>query len=114
MYTTGQTKLGNIMEFYKFAESGTEGIKVFPASVWLNLLSETEMCAFFRSTTQIIVDTALLMTNRDWLVDVESSWFDDVMTACGAESIFTNDRVAQFKRGVRQISESEYRFPTGI
>ena len=102
------------MEFYKYAESGTEGITVFPASVWLNLFSETEMCAFFRSSTQIIADTALLMSNRDWLVDVESSRFDDVMTACVAEDIFTNDRVAQFKRGVRQISEPEYRFPTGI
>jgi hypothetical protein len=68
------------MEFYKYAKSGMEGIKVFSASVWLNLLSETEMCAFFRSSTQIIADTALLMSNRDWLVDVNSTRFDDVMT----------------------------------
>lgn len=59
----------------------------------------------------ISTDTVLLMSNRDWVVNVESSRFDDVMTACVAENIFTSDRVAQFKRGVRQISEPEYRFP---
>ena len=97
------------MDFYKYEEIGREGMEVFPASVWLNLLTETEMCAFFRSSTQIIADTALLMSNRDWVVDVTSSMFDDVMTACVSESIFTNDRVAQFKRGVRQVGEPEYR-----
>ena len=97
------------MDFYKYEETGREGMEVFPASVWLNLLTETEMCAFFRSSTQIIADTALLMSNRDWVVDVTSSRFDDVMTACVSESIFTNDRVAQFKRGVRQVGEPEYR-----
>jgi len=97
------------MEFYKYAESGMEGIKVFTSSVWLNLLSETEMCGFFRSSEQIIVDTALLMSNRDWLVDVNSTRFDQVMAACVAESIFSSDRVAEFKRGIIQISDVEYR-----
>ena len=97
------------MEFYKYLESGMEGVKLFPASVWLNLLSETEMCAFFRSSTQIIADTALLMSNRDWLVDVNSTRFDQVMAACVAESIFSSDRVAEFKRGIIQISDVEYR-----
>ena len=97
------------MEFYKYEDIGRTGSEVFPASVWLNLLTETEMCAFFRSSTQIIADTALLMSNRDWVVDVTSSRFDDVMTACVSESIFTNNRVAQFKRGVRQVGEPEYR-----
>ena len=97
------------MEFYKFVETGAAGDLHFPASVWLNLLTETEMCALFRSSTQIIADTALLMSNRDWMVDVESSRFDDVMTACVAENIFTSDRVAQFKRGVKPSNELEYR-----
>ena len=98
------------MDFYKYEETGRQGRVLFPASVWLNLLTETEMCTFFRSDTQIIKDTALLMNNRDWVVDVTSSRFDSVMTACVSESIFTNDRVAEFKRGVREISEPEYRF----
>ena len=102
------------MDFYKYEETGNEGMEVFPASVWLNLLSETELLAFSRSPTQIIVDTALVMSKRDWVVDVSSTRFDDVMTACVAENIFTSDRVAQFKRGVRLISEPEYRFPIGI
>ena len=34
------------MEFYKFVETGAAGDLHFPASVWLNLLTETEMCAF--------------------------------------------------------------------
>ena len=97
------------MDFYKYEETGNEGMEVFPASVWLNLLSETELLAFSRSTTQIIVDTALLMSKRDWVVDVSSTRFDDVMTACVAENIFTNDRVAQFKRGVVKVHESVYR-----
>ena len=98
------------MDFYKYEDVGREGIEVFPASVWLNLLSETELLAFSRSTTQIIVDTALLMSKRDWVVDVTSTRFDDVMTACVAESIFTNDRVAEFKRGIMLITEMEYRY----
>tara|TARA_Y100000816_G_C25776827_1_gene407603 strand:+ start:293 stop:601 length:309 start_codon:yes stop_codon:yes gene_type:complete len=102
------------MDYYKYLEVGMDGILVFPASVWLNLLTETEMCAFFRSSTQIIADTALLMSNRNWEVDVTSTRFDQVMTACVEESIFTNDRVAEFKRGIRQINESEYRFPRGV
>ena len=96
------------MEFYKFVEVEKAGMLHFPASVWLNLLTETEMCAFFRSSTQIIADTALLMSNRDWIVNTESSRFDDVMTACVAESIFTAERVAEFKRGVIPISAMEY------
>ena len=98
------------MDFYRYAKIGEIGLEIFPASVWLNLLTETEMCAFFRSSTQIIADTALLFSNRDWVVDVTSTRFDNVMTACVSESIFTNDRVTEFKRGVREISESEYKF----
>ena len=94
------------MEYYKYLEVGADGILVFPASVWLNLLTETEMCAFFRSSTQIIADTALLMSNRNWEVVVTSTRFDEVMTACVSEEIFTSDRVAEFKRGIRPISES--------
>ena len=97
------------MEYYKYLEVGADGILVFPASVWLNLLTETEMCAFFRSSTQIIADTALLMSNRNWEVDVTSTRFDQVMAACVAESIFSSDRVAEFKRGIIQISDVEYR-----
>jgi len=96
------------MEFYKFVEVEKAGMLHFPSSVFLNLLTETEMCAFFRSDTQIIKDTALLMSNRDWIVNTESSRFDDVMTACVAESIFTAERVAEFKRGVIPISPMEY------
>ena len=88
------------MVFYRFVAVGEKGGLVFPSSVWLNLLTETEMCALFRSSTQIIADTALLMSNRDGEVNVESTRFDDVMTACVAENIFTNDRVAEFKRGI--------------
>ena len=98
------------MAFYKYEESGEQGTVLFLASVWLNLLTETEMCAFFRSSTQIIADTALLISNRDWVVDVTSTRFDNVMDACIAENIFSNDRVAEFKRGVKQIDEAEYRF----
>ena len=96
------------MEYYKYVGVGSGGNLSFPASVWLNLLTETEMCAFFRSSTQIIADTALLMTNRDWIVDVESTRFDDVMTACVSENIFTSDRVAEFKRGILQTDELRY------
>ena len=96
------------MDFYKYEDTGNLGRRLFPASIWLNLLTETEMCAFFRSSTQIIADTALLMSNRDWVVDVTSTRFDDVMTACVSEGIFTNDRVAQFKRGVLRIPPTVY------
>ena len=98
------------MEYYKYVGVGNGGNLSFPASVWLNLLTETEMCAFFRSSTQIIADTALLMTNRNWVVNVESTRFDEVMTACVAESIFTTERVAEFKRGIVEISEMQYRY----
>ena len=97
------------MVYYEYEEAGKEGLKLFSASVWLNLLTETEMCAFFRSSTQIIADTTLLMSNRDCIVDVESTRFDQVMSACVSESIFTSDRVAEFKRGVIQIDELRYK-----
>ena len=48
------------------------------------------------------------MSNRDWLVDVNSTRFNDVMTKCVEESIFTNDRVSEFKRGIIQINDVEY------
>ena len=96
------------MEFYKFVAVGMVGNLIFKSSVWLNLLTETELCAFFRSSSQIIADTALLMSHRDGKINVESSRFDDVMTACVAENIFTNDRVAEFKRGVIPISPMEW------
>ena len=96
------------MVYYRFVAVGEKGGLVFPSSVWLNLLTETEMCALFRSSTQIIADTALLMGNRNGEVNVESTRFDDVMTACVAENIFTNDRVAEFKRGIIQIDELRY------
>ena len=95
------------MEFYKYSEGG---LPTFPSSIFLNLLTETEMCAFFRSDTQIIKDTALLMNNRDWVINVESTRFDDVMAACVSEGIFTSDRVTQFKKGIRPSTEAEYRF----
>ena len=94
------------MEYYKYSEGG---LPTFPSSTFLNLLTETEMCAFFRSDTQIIKDTALLMNNRDWVINVESTRFDDVMAACVSEGIFTSDRVTEFKKGVRPSSEAEYR-----
>ena len=95
------------MEFYKFVKTGEAGDLHFLASVWLNLLTETEMCALFRSSTQIIADTALLMTYRDAEVNVESTRFDDVMTACVSEDIFTADRVTAFKRGIRPFNKFE-------
>ena len=94
------------MEFYKYSEGG---LPTFPSSIFLNLLTETEMCAFFRSDTQIIKDTALLMNNRDWVINVESTRFDDVMAACVSEGIFTSDRVTEFKKGIRPSSEAEYK-----
>jgi len=96
------------MEYYKFAASGTEARLIYPASVWLSLLTETEMIAFFGSTTQIIVDTALLMSKRNGNVNVTSTRFNDVMTACVAENIFTDDRVAEFRRGVINITPAEW------
>ena len=93
------------MEFYIYSEGG---LPTFPSSVFLNLLTESEMCAFFRSDTQIIKDTALLMNNRDWVINVESTRFDDVMAACVSEGIFTSDRVTEFKKGIRPSSEAEY------
>lgn len=90
------------MESYSYVEVGQLGQLSFSSSVWLDLLTETEMCALFRSSTQIIADTALLMTHRDGEVNVESTRFDDVMAACVTEGIFTNDRVAEFKRGIRR------------
>lgn len=90
------------MESYSYVEVGQLGQLSFSSSVWLDLLTETEMCALFRSSTQIIADTALLMTHRDGQVNVESTRFDDVMAACVTEGIFTNDRVAEFKRGIRR------------
>ena len=94
------------MEFYKYSEGG---LPTFSSSIFLNLLTETEMCAFFRSDTQIIKDAALLMNNRDWVINVESTRFDDVMAACVSEGIFTSDRVTEFKKGIRPSSEAEYR-----
>ena len=94
------------MEYYKYSEGG---LPTFPSSTFLNLLTETEMCAFFRSDTQIIKDTALLMNNRDWVINVESTRFDDVMAACVSEGIFTSDRVTEFKKGIRPSSEAEYK-----
>ena len=90
-YTTASTA-NNYGQSIQFA---------FPASMFLNILTETEALALFRSSTQIIADTALLMSRRDAEVDVNSTRFDNVMTACVAENIFTADRVAAFKRGIR-------------
>lgn len=92
---------------YTPVDAGQKGIIKFPASVFLNMLTETEMCALFRSSTQIIADTALLMTYRDAEVNVESTRFDDVMTACVSEDIFTADRVTAFKRGIRPFNKFE-------
>ena len=92
---------------YTPVDVGQKGIIKFPASVFLNMLTETEMCAFFRSSTQIIADTALLMSNRDSEVNVESTRFNDVMTACVSEDIFTTDRVTAFKRGIRPFNKFE-------
>jgi len=72
----------------------------FPASHFLNILTEAEALSLFRSSTQIIADTALLMSRRDAEVDVTSTRFNDVMTAC-VPDIFSAERVAAFKRGIR-------------
>ena len=79
----------------------------FPAYMFLNILTETEALALFRSSTQIIADTALLMSRRDAEVDVTSTRFDNVMTACVSENIFTADRVTAFKRGIRLMRPEE-------
>ena len=86
---------------YTTSNANEGGLPVFPASMFLNILTETEMLALFRSSTQIIADTALLMSHRDSEVDVNSTRFNDVMTACVSEDIFTADRVTAFKRGIR-------------
>ena len=92
---------------YTPVDAGQSGETKFSASVFLNMLTETEMCALFRSSTQIIADTALLMSHRDAEVNVESTRFDNVMTACVSEEIFTADRVAAFKRGIRPLNKFE-------
>jgi len=92
---------------YTPVDAGQSGETKFSASVFLNMLTETEMCALFRSSTQIIADTALLMSHRDAEVNVNSTRFNDVMTACVSEEIFTADRVAAFKRGVRPLNKFE-------
>jgi len=89
------------MAFYKYVEAGREGGQTFfSSSTFLKLLTETEMCALFRDDTQIIADTALLMSKRDAYVDVTSARFDAVMAACVTASIFDSARVAEFKRGI--------------
>ena len=94
------------MESYKYREAGSLGEERFSSSIFLNLLSEEEMCALFRNTTQIIADTALLMSKRDAFVDVLSSRFDAVMAVCVTASIFDSARVAEFKRGILQYPSS--------
>ena len=59
-----------------------------------------ELLALFRDDTQIIADTALLMSKRDAYVDVTSARFDAVMAACVTAEIFDSARVAEFKRGI--------------
>jgi hypothetical protein len=88
------------MGFYKYARVGSVGLTRFNSSVFLNLLTEAELLAFFRDDTQIIADTALLMSKRDSYVDVLSARFDAVMAACVTAEIFDSARVAEFKRGI--------------
>tara|TARA_R110002051_G_scaffold21001_2_gene56335 strand:- start:466 stop:753 length:288 start_codon:yes stop_codon:yes gene_type:complete len=88
------------MEFYNFAAAGDLGLPRFNSSVFLNLLTEAELLALFRDDTQIIADTALLMSKRDSYVDVLSARFDAVMAACVTAEIFDSARVAEFKRGI--------------
>tara|TARA_R110002020_G_scaffold339433_1_gene554556 strand:+ start:1259 stop:1540 length:282 start_codon:yes stop_codon:yes gene_type:complete len=88
------------MDFYKYLPEGETGQLKFNSSIFLNLLTEDEMCAFFRNETQIISDTALLMSKRDSVVNVESARFDSVMAACVTAEIFNSARVAEFKRGI--------------
>ena len=86
---------------YTTVNTNENGLKIFPASDFLNVLTETEALSLFRSSTQIIADTALLMSHRDAEVDVTSTRFNDVMIACVSENIFSADRVTAFKRGIR-------------
>ena len=85
------------MESYKFEEQGTVRFK---SSIFLNLLTEAELLALFRDDTQIIADTALLMSKRNAYVDVTSDRFDAVMAACVTAEIFDSARVAEFKLGI--------------
>jgi hypothetical protein len=88
------------MDSYRYIEAGSLGEERFSSSIFLNLLTEVELLAFFRDDTQIIADTALLMSKRDAFVDVLSARFDAVMAACVTASIFDSARVAEFKRGI--------------
>ena len=88
------------MESYKYSEAGLIGETRFNSSVFLGLLTEEELLALFRDDTQIIADTALLMSKRDVYVDVLSATVDAVMAACVTASIFDSTRVAEFKRGI--------------
>ena len=47
------------------------------------------------------------MSRREAEVDVTSTRFDNVMTACVSENIFTADRVTAFKRGIRLMRPEE-------
>jgi hypothetical protein len=89
------------MAYYKLVivPVGEQGQERFETSEFLSLLTEAEMLSFFSNTTQIIADTAVLMSKRDGTVDVRSARFDDVMSACVSEEIFNDERVAGFKRG---------------
>ena len=89
------------MAYYKLVivPVGEQGQERFETSEFLSLLTEAEMLSFFSNTTQIIADTAVLMSKRDGTVDVRSARFDDVMSACVTEGIFSDERVAEFKRG---------------
>ena len=89
------------MDYYKYVgENKGLGKQRFNSSIFLNLLTEAELLAFFRDETQIIVDTAVLMSKRDAYVDVTSARFDAVMAACVTQEIFDAERVAEFKRGI--------------
>jgi len=92
------------MAYYKLviAPVGSEGEMRIKTSEFLSLLTEAEVLSFFSNTTQIIADTAVLMSKREGAVDVRSARFDDVMSACVTADIFNNERVAGFKRGVVQ------------
>jgi hypothetical protein len=88
------------MDSYRYMEAGSLGDTRFKSSIFLDLLTEVELLALFRDDTQIIADTALLMSKRDAFVDVLSARFDAVMAACVTASIFDSARVAEFKRGI--------------
>jgi hypothetical protein len=89
------------MAYYKLVivPVGEQGQMRFETSEFLSLLTEAEMLSFFSNSTQIIADTAVLMSKRAGMVDVRSTRFDDVMSACVTEGIFSDERVAEFKRG---------------